>query len=123
MRLSHFRLVLLVRFLGYTLFITGIFGVVFTFGPLIQVEAGYRYDQIFGIKHTIPTIITSDDQSGGAANFGSVATEGEIISKELLEITCTMRPGRKAPPISFTKTRNRMEVLPSAGPSLGEAYP
>ncbi len=79
MRLSHFRLVLLVRFLGYILFITGIFGVVLAFGPLIQVEAGYRYDQIFGIKHTIPTIVTSDTQNGGTTNFGSIATEGEII--------------------------------------------
>lgn len=77
--MSHFKLVLTVRFLGYFLFITGILGLVFTFGPLAQVEGAYRIDLLFGIKHTIPNIITSDTQNGGVANFGSVSSEGEVI--------------------------------------------
>lgn len=83
---KHFKLVLTIRFLGYLLFCVGTMAFVLMLGPLIQVEASYRMDKLLGVKHTIPTVITSDiqDASSSAASapdtFGGVAASGDIIT-------------------------------------------
>ena len=82
---KHFKIVLTVRFVGYLLFFVGSLAFVSMLGPLIQVEASYRLDKLLGVKHTIPTVITSDTQSvGGSPNapdsFGGVSTSGDVIT-------------------------------------------
>lgn len=83
---KHFKIVLVVRFLGYLLFFVGVFAFVLMLGPLVQVEASYRMDKLLGVKHTIPTVITSDTQaaSDSAAtapdSFGGVAASGSVIT-------------------------------------------
>lgn len=53
-------------------------GLIITFGPLAQAEAGYRLDQFLGIKHTIPKVVTSQEQNPNES-FGSVSADAEII--------------------------------------------
>ncbi len=83
---KHFKLVLTIRFLGYLLFCVGTAAFILMLGPLIQVEASYRMDKLLGVKHTIPTVITSNVQSAtGSAvtapdTFGGVASSGDIIT-------------------------------------------
>lgn len=79
---KRFKLVLGVRFVGYFIFLTGLISFVFVFGPLVQAEYKYRSDQIFGVKHTIRDVITSDgieapDDSG---SFGNIkVSENQIV--------------------------------------------
>ncbi|MDO8618922.1 MAG: sortase [Candidatus Daviesbacteria bacterium] len=88
MNINNFKLVLLVRGVGYFLFLTGFLSLIITFGPLAQAEAGFRMDNFLGIKHTIPKIITSADSpnspiqnsnQNSAENFGSISTNTEVI--------------------------------------------
>ncbi len=50
---KSYKIVFLVRFLGYSLFLSGIFGVIFILGPFIQAEIGYRKDRILGIQRRV----------------------------------------------------------------------
>lgn len=72
-----FKLVFLVRFLGYLFFLGGIASTVFILGPLVQVEAGFRWDQIRGVRRTVPTIITSTPDQ--PTTFGAITTNAEAI--------------------------------------------
>src|SRR3989344_2770395 len=88
---KHFKFVLLIRFIGYLTFIIGLIGFTAVLGPLAQAEVGYRFDQLFDIKHTVPNIVTSnsiDGQQqpvGGAGNFGAISASGEVITPESTE--------------------------------------
>lgn len=77
---NRFKLVLLVRFLGYLLFFTGLISFFFMLGPVISAEVSYRIDKIKGVKRTVPNVIVSSADRGGA-NFGSLEApiENSII--------------------------------------------
>lgn len=78
---NHFKVVLFVRFLGYFFFLTGLAVSVFTFGPLVEAELGYRKDQILGVRRTVPNIVTSAAEGQPpTAGFGDIAASGEIIT-------------------------------------------
>ncbi len=79
----RFKLVLFVRFLGYFIFFIGLVSFVFVFGPLIQVEAQYRYRQVFNIKKTVaenPVQTGDGSDNSGASTFGSVASKENTIT-------------------------------------------
>lgn len=78
---KRFKLVLLIRFLGYLIFFTGLISFIFMLGPLIQAEAGYRIDKIRGIKRTVPIVITSQTENGqqGNVSFADVKVSEENI--------------------------------------------
>lgn len=78
---KRFRIVLVVRFVGYLLFFTGAFFFLLLLGPLVQAESVYRYEKLLGIKHTIPTIISSDNQTvTGPDSFGGISATGSVIT-------------------------------------------
>ncbi len=69
--------------MGYLVFFLGILSFVVIFGPLIQAESSYRYDQLVGVKHTVPKVITSSDQSQtatGSASFGEIEVSPNTIT-------------------------------------------
>lgn len=75
----HFKIILAVRFLGYLVFFIGIVGFIFTLGPLIQVELGYRIDKISGVKRTVAANITpSETQPGASPDVSEGGTFGKI---------------------------------------------
>ncbi|HBQ50586.1 TPA: hypothetical protein DD690_01230 [Candidatus Daviesbacteria bacterium] len=75
---KKFKLVLFIRFLGNALFLAGIIGFIFMFGPLISAEAKYRVDKIKGVKRTVPNIVVSSQSTGsGDINFGVLANPSE----------------------------------------------
>lgn len=76
MALSY-KLVFVVRFLGYLLFFCGLISFIFILGPLLKAEVKYRTDRMLGVKRTVPNVLTSD-QAG--QSFSSVkASENTII--------------------------------------------
>lgn len=75
---KYFKLVLLIRFLGYLIFFSGILSLFFILGPLIQVEVNYRLDQLLGVKRTVPQIITSEGST--SSGFEDLKTVGETIT-------------------------------------------
>ncbi len=83
---KRFKIVLLVRFLGYFIFFTGLIGFIFILGPLVQAEAKYRTDKIFGVRRTLSTnIITSSDTPPspgveGPSSFNNVSAKENIIT-------------------------------------------
>ena len=79
---KHFRLVLMVRFAGYLLFICGLLAFLAVLGPVAQAEMVYRWDKLWGVKHTIPTVITSEGTEVPAdAGFGHLTSaDSEAIT-------------------------------------------
>ncbi len=77
--MNTFRKVLLIRFLGYFVLLSGVVGVLVIVGPLIQVEAKYRFDKALGIKRTVPKIITSDPNNHGTVSFSDLSESAESI--------------------------------------------
>ncbi len=83
---SRFKFIFAVRFLGYLVFFIGLFSFIFMLGPMVQAEVSYRIDKIFGVKRSLPRVITSSQipgqSSGGPVNFSGVsAAENNIIPK------------------------------------------
>jgi LPXTG-site transpeptidase (sortase) family protein len=79
---TNFRFILAIRFLGYALFFLGLLGIFFVLGPLVQVEANYRLDNIRGVKRTISNnIVISQNEKGKATSkFGDIKpSENSII--------------------------------------------
>lgn len=86
--MNNFKLIFTIRFFGYLLFISGLFGLFFIFGPIIQAEFNYRADLLLGVKHIIPNIVTSQtkndlaetlDESGSEPDFSDISIKGDNI--------------------------------------------
>jgi len=84
--IRHFKIILAVRFIGYLVFFSGLIGLIFMLGPLVQAEFKYRVDRILNVKRTVPTIITSASQPGanseeasGPVSFSNVNVQEESI--------------------------------------------
>lgn len=74
----RFKIILIVRFLGYLIFFTGLLSFILVLGPVVSAEVKYRIDKVFGVKRTIAKVITSS--SGGAGSFADVkSSENTII--------------------------------------------
>lgn len=77
---KYYKIVLLIRFLGYFIFLSGLITFIFILGPLVKAEAGYRIDKTLGVKRTVPKIATSAEGEGGPVSFAAVSsTENTII--------------------------------------------
>lgn len=85
---DYFKVVLIVRFLGYLSFISGLIVFFVVLGPLAQVEFNYRKDQLFGVKHNLPTVVTSDqnqtatDETATPTSFGNLNANSQLIVPE-----------------------------------------
>lgn len=60
---TRFKVIFFIRTLGYSLFLSGLVGVVAFFAPLLQVEIQYRFDRAFGSKG--PTQLKSSPNPPG----------------------------------------------------------
>lgn len=81
---NYFKVVLVIRFIGYFAFISGMIFFFVTLGPLMQVEFNYRKDQLFGIKRTLPKVITSqqpgsDPGQTAPTSFGNLSVNSYTI--------------------------------------------
>jgi LPXTG-site transpeptidase (sortase) family protein len=61
-----------IRFLGYFCIIAGLFASIFQFGPVLGVEANYRFDQIFNIHHSL----SSTNSNGKSHSFSQISAKG-----------------------------------------------
>lgn len=81
---KRFKLVLLIRFLGYFIFFVGVASFVFVFGPIAQVELGFRKDQLLGVRRVVaPTVVTSagtQEAPSGSTGFGDINASSDIIT-------------------------------------------
>ncbi len=112
---TRYKIVLFVRFIGYTLFFTGFLTFFFVLGPLVKAEVDYRVGQLLQVKKTVPTIITSDGQE---------ATQGaEVTSFADIE-----QSGSNIIPVStdygivIEKINANAAVVPGVDPGNERAY-
>lgn len=100
-----YKIVFLVRFFGYLLFYMGLFGIVFIFGPFLQVELGYRIDKGTGVKRTVADVIP--------------ATEGfdEIQTSEDLIVPVSTEFG-----IVIEKINANAKIIPEVNPADEKQY-
>ncbi len=83
---KRYKIVFTVRLFGYIIFFTGLISTAAVFGPLAKAEAGYRWDNFWGIRRTLPKIITSSqdntqpEQAQQPGSFGQVQAHENIIS-------------------------------------------
>ncbi|MBI2017760.1 sortase [Candidatus Daviesbacteria bacterium] len=78
--IDNFKFVLLIRFVGYLVFFTGLLTFLFILGPLVKAEAEYRMDRILGVRRTVPNIITSDSgQTGSMTSFSDLKVDNNTI--------------------------------------------
>ena len=104
---TKYKLVFLVRFLGYFLFFTGIFGVVFILGPLIQVEFGYKLDRAAGVKRVVADLPTPTAQPG----FESISASENIIQPISTEYG-----------IIIEKINANAKIVPNVNPAKESEY-
>lgn len=88
---KRYKIVFLIRFFGYFLLFSGLFGVVFILGPLIQAEIGYRKDRILGIKRSVTTSTTPFQMPLPQAQDGTKAEGFETVkaSENIIEPVST----------------------------------
>lgn len=84
--IDSFKVIFLIRFVGYLIFFIGLLTFLFVLGPLVKAEADYRIDRILGVKRTVPNIITSktqendgEDQQVSAGSFAEVKADNNTI--------------------------------------------
>lgn len=79
--LTNFKFILAIRFLGYFLFLLGLFGLFFILGPVVQAEVGYRVDKIRGVKRTISQniIVSQVEQGKATSNFSDIKPSENTI--------------------------------------------
>ena len=53
---KRYKTILLTRFLGYFIFLTGILSFLAIFSPILNVEFSYRWDNILGKERTVATL-------------------------------------------------------------------
>lgn len=114
---KRFKIVFLVRFLGYFIFLTGLIGFIFILGSLARAEAKYRTDKIFGVRRTLSTnIISSSDTApspgiAGPGSFSKVAVSENIIT-----------PVSTQYGIVIEKIGANAKIIPDVDPSNEAAY-
>lgn len=77
---NRFKIIFLVRFLGYFLLLGGVSLILVMLGPLVWAEARFRTDQLWGIKRTVPKIITSNETQTATSSFGEISMSGPTIT-------------------------------------------
>ena len=83
---KRYKFILTIRFFGYLLFFSGLISFIIILGPLVQAEARYRIDRIFGVKRTIANVVTSPPTQPdtrinpeGGESFGNIKASGNQI--------------------------------------------
>lgn len=93
-------------FLGLAIF-------VFVMGPLVSSEFNYRKDQLLGVRHVVPTVITSETQAGegNPTSFGNIQAGGQTIT-----------PVDTSFSIVIEKINANAKVVANVDPSSEKAY-
>jgi len=124
----HFKIIFIVRFIGYLIFFVGLISFIFMLGPLVQAEVGYRVDRVLRVKRTVPKIITSSEQpgefqeNGGPVNFSSVsAAENSIIPVSTEYGIVIEKINANAPVISNVNPGNEKEYVKALAGGVAEA--
>ncbi len=82
---NQFKIIFLIRFVGYIVFFFGVISIFAILGPIVSSEFSYRSDQVFGIKHTLPNVTALDKQnspqpsSSATGGFGDLPTSSNTI--------------------------------------------
>jgi len=113
----NFKAILAVRFLGYLLLLSGLIGFMFMFGPLAFAEVNFRKDQLLGIKHTIPDVVTSQTQTNIDQGQGSVADFSKVTTTDNSIIPISTEFG-----IVIEKIDANAKVVADVDPSNEKAY-
>lgn len=70
---KRYKKTFLIQFSGYFGIFIGMLAILFEFGPVLATELGFRFDELFGVQHTLAT---NFDQP----HSGSTSTNGDVIT-------------------------------------------
>lgn len=114
---KHYKIVLLVRFLGYLIFFTGLIGFIFILGPLIKAEADYRLDRIFGVKRVLSSNIVTSNIATDSASLQGPTSFSDVSSKENIITPVSTEYG-----IVIEKINANAKIVPNVDPSDEKIY-
>lgn len=84
--MTRYQKILLVRFLGYLLFFTGVVSFVAILGPVTQAELSYRLDRVRRVNRTVPNVVSNtvpgSSTNGSTTNktsFEDLKATGDVI--------------------------------------------
>jgi sortase A len=83
-----FKITLIVRSIGYTIFFCGLLALILAFGPVAKVELGYRLDKALGVKRTVAEVAqpTVDPNASpgtipaSSVSFGDIDSSGDVMT-------------------------------------------
>ncbi len=114
---TRYKIVFLVRFLGYLLFFIGLFGGIFILGPLASVEFSYKKDQIQGVKRTISASQPQTTPQASAAPQGNTEGFGNVQASENVIV-----PASTAYGIVIEKINANAIIVPGVNPASESDY-
>jgi len=123
---KQYKTVLLTRFLGYFIFLTGILSFVVIFSPILNVEFSYRWDNILGVKRSVSIVSlpTPSDSPNLSEPFASVEPEtpsgggfGEISAEINMIVPISTDFG-----IVIEKINANAKVVANVNPTIEKEY-
>lgn len=115
---KRFKLILIVRFIGYLVFFSSVAGIVFMLGPIIQAEAKYRLDKAFKVKRTVAEIVTTPDQPTDSINqTDTVSDFSSIETSENSIVPVSTEYG-----IVIEKINANARIVPNVNPAKEKEY-
>ncbi|MDO8570159.1 MAG: sortase [Candidatus Daviesbacteria bacterium] len=88
-KITKYRKIFVVRFLAFFFIQIGLVTLLLILEPVVNEEAKYQLNQLFGVKHTLPQVITSNNNDASLASqtspgkaksgFGDLEASGDII--------------------------------------------
>ncbi len=114
---KYYKIVLLIRFLGYLTFFTGLLGFIFILGPLVQAEAKYRVDKILGVKRTISSKIVTSNIATDSASDDAPKSFANVLASENIITPLSTEYG-----IVIEKIGANAKIVPNVDPSNEKAY-
>lgn len=109
---KQYKIIFFIRFLGYFLFLSGILGLVFILGPLLETEVKYRVDHFFGVKRQLGSVVTSKTHPSGISDSFS-----EVEAKENLIVPVSTEYG-----IVIEKINANAKIIAGVNPANEKEY-
>lgn len=113
---KSYKAILFIRFIGYLIFFVGLFTFVAVFGPLVQAEAGYRWDNLTGVKREVPNVVMSspdpaNPNASPTTSFSDLQDGGQVITPVDVNFG-----------IVIEKINANAKVIPDVDPSNEKEY-
>lgn len=123
---AHYQKTFLIRFVAYFGMIVGFLTLVLGVEPVLGEELKYQTDQILGVKHLLPRIVTSTGSSesglSGSVDQNDADNSGSGFGSVLSNTPTTITPVSTDFGIVIEKINANAKVVPNVDPSNQTEY-